>query len=274
MKKLLIAFVMLISVGSRPLFASQNNVYVQSWADKVSALGYNAPSQTLVNALNSFFDAIDDKMSSIEMIKIYSLNDASLQNASTLNFKNPNLYQSSLVNSPAYGVNGFKSNGTTSYLDGNILINRRSGIEADFYSAAYGVDDDGSVSSNAFMGAIVATSKYLLVRPYQSGGVLEGFGYTGSRTIPASGPKGMSGNVSDSGQSRLFRNSTVTALLAVTSPTLANSIYDCAWNNSGSPSGFRSESYVGLRIEGYEITSVQSEEIRVNFESFLTDIGL
>ncbi len=252
--------------------SNQNNPYVQAWLDRGAALGYALPPDIVINALNDFFDAIDSLMPLAEMVKFYALNNATLSQIATLNFVNPLLYQSVLINSPTYDARGFISNGTTSYINGNIATNRRANIQDDFSQMAYGMDIV-SVPSVALCGSQI-TGGFYLVRP---GGPVNAdiYPFNGASVISSANHKAMFGNYSiSSTQARSFRNNAQGAIINAAGLGNALTIFDCSWNNSGSPSNLNSVSHVGFRWEGFQLTNVQTEIIRIAFESYLAAIGL
>lgn len=251
--------------------AASNNAYVQAWYDKGQTEGYSLPDQSLLNALSFFFNSIDDKMSLIEMIKIYALNDASLGSIATLNFKDPLLYQSTLVNSPTYGIKGYISNGTTSYVNGQIATNRRV-IKGDFSSSVYGMDKV-AVTLKTLYGSNVSGG-FFIVRP---GGpfVANCYPFNGSTSITSVDANAMFSLYSVSPtESRVSRNSLQGSIVTQATAGVSQTIYDCCQADGATPKNFHNTCHVGLRIEGFQMTNVQLEEIRAAFEIYLTAIGL
>ncbi len=92
----------------------------QAILDEATALGYTLPSAGQQAKQNQLI--IDLKTAGVwdklDVFYVYA-NDSG-QNFSTLNWKNPNVFQGSLINSPTFTTNqGFAGNGTTSYISHN-----------------------------------------------------------------------------------------------------------------------------------------------------------
>lgn len=72
------------------LSGSSNNQYVQSWLLRLDALGLTRPDATRIAALNAMFNSIGSTiLTKIDILYIFSLNNASLQESSSINFINP-----------------------------------------------------------------------------------------------------------------------------------------------------------------------------------------
>ena len=92
----------------------------QAILDYATTQGYNLPSTFQQIIQNSLVLSLKSKgiWNKLDILYIFA-NDAG-SNFSTLNWKNPNLYQASLVDSPSFSSNeGFTGNGTSSYIDTN-----------------------------------------------------------------------------------------------------------------------------------------------------------
>lgn len=92
--------------------------YVTTYLSRLSALGYTAPSGTVLLAMDAFFTSIGSTAAAkFDILHFFALADAALQNAASVNIVRPTLSQCSYVNSPTYATDGVMGNGTTSYVD-------------------------------------------------------------------------------------------------------------------------------------------------------------
>lgn len=274
---------MVAAFGNGGGSSSSNNSYVQAALNRGTALGYTLPNAARITALNTFFDSINSLMSLAESIKIYALNNALLSNFSTLNYVDPTLYQSTLINSPTYGVNGFRSNGTDSYVNENIPINRRAGIEDNFSELASSNSAHTTDESNMYLfGATGRTGTSC--RTWMLG---KAFGTTGARmfnnqsaaivTTNHDGFYSMSSNGVTVLRPRHGKNgSYIDGTLDSLGPTgLTNyNMFTCAINTNGTPSGYHSQADVEFKWSGFELSDANIATISAAFQTYLTAIGL
>ena len=259
------SYFLLNSGGGAP-----NNSYVQGVLDVSS----DSPSQPKIDALNTFFNSINSLMGLAEMIKIYSLNDATLIDFQLYNFKNPSLNKSIPVSSPSYGTEGYESNGTTSYVNDNIKVNRRAGIESNFTSLCFvvGEVDMTGLSNKAIYGSQVDASQYVIAR-ITNATLASFWGYSTALTLALSGTSHLYGNVSTStNKSKGLLDSTYTAGMAPVAPSLSYDIFSCAWNYGGSPFQFNEQTPIGIRFEGYQLTPEQIEIFRLACVQYKNDV--
>jgi hypothetical protein len=94
--------------------------YVTAYIARLNALGYTVPDATRLTSIDAMFTTIGPTtMAKFDILYIFALNNASLQNAASLNIITPTLYQATYVNSPSYDQMGVMGNGTTSYVNTN-----------------------------------------------------------------------------------------------------------------------------------------------------------
>lgn len=87
---------------------------------QATALGYALPSGEQQTKQNTLLVALKNAgiWTKLDVFYVYANNGS--KEFATLNWKNPSLYQTTLVNSPTWASNvGFNSDGATSYLDTN-----------------------------------------------------------------------------------------------------------------------------------------------------------
>lgn len=87
---------------------------------QATALGYTLPSGVQQTKQNTLLVALKNAgiWTKLDVFYVYANNGS--KEFATLNWKNPSLYQTTLVNSPTWASNvGFNSDGATSYLDTN-----------------------------------------------------------------------------------------------------------------------------------------------------------
>lgn len=88
--------------------------------DKATALGYTLPSEAVRTKQNTLLAAMkaDGVWAKLDVFYVFAQDGGSA--FATLNWKNPNANQSTLVSSPTFVSNGgFTGNGTSSYIDTN-----------------------------------------------------------------------------------------------------------------------------------------------------------
>lgn len=88
--------------------------------DRATALGYTLPSADQQTKQNSFLVSLKTigVWNKLDVFYVFAQNGGSA--FATINWKNPNTNQATLVNSPAFVVNGgLQGNGTSSYIDTN-----------------------------------------------------------------------------------------------------------------------------------------------------------
>lgn len=251
-----------------------NNPYVQAWIDKGISEGGGTPSDTLISALNTLFDSIGDTiLAKGEMLKIYGLNDVSLQINSTINFIDPDLYRSVLVSSPTYSVKGFKSTGVGVYIDGGIKADRRALATDGFSSLCFMTETYDTITTESAFG--VKAGGYLLVRPYSGTGSPQGYPLSGASQI-GDNSYGLLGCYSTGLlKSRVYADGTVSPSdLTSTDPATSDNIYDLGWNQAGVHREPLLNNTLGFRWEGYQLTVAEMNIIRDSLVTFFFNISL
>lgn len=92
----------------------------QAILDKATALGYTLPSASVQAKQNTLLTSMkaDGVWAKLDVFYVFAQDGGSA--FATLNWKNPNANQSTLVSSPTFVSNGgFTGNGTSSYIDTN-----------------------------------------------------------------------------------------------------------------------------------------------------------
>jgi hypothetical protein len=128
----------------------------QAILDKGTALGYTLPSASVQAKQNTLLTSMkaDGVWAKLDVFYVFAQDGGSA--FATLNWKNPNANQSTLVSSPTFVSNGgFQGNGTSSYIDTNFnpltqgvnyILNNASRY---FFTHAIGTGRfDGVASSN------------------------------------------------------------------------------------------------------------------------------
>jgi hypothetical protein len=256
------------------------NAFVQAGLDQADVLSYTKPAGATLTALNTLFNSLDPYIMLAESIKIYGLNDASLQNFSTLNLFTPKYNQSLLISTPTYGVHGWKSAGAGKCIDENIRVNRRTGIESDFSSMCSSNSADVSANAFALFGVQATTGAvYVLVKPNNSAGTTLAGGYAsadiGAANTASDGFFSMSSNGSSNTRARLGINGSYTNSAQVfVAPTQTYTEYTCAWNFGGAVTAPHTTADIEFRWIGRRVTDAQEAVIRTAVNTFLTAIGL
>lgn len=95
------------------------NPDLQSVLGRAVALGYTLPSSEQIAKQSNLISSLQ-AAGIWRLLDVFYIMNAGSQEYSTLNFKNPNVNQITLLNSPAWANNGgFTGNGTNSYLNTN-----------------------------------------------------------------------------------------------------------------------------------------------------------
>lgn len=133
-----------------------------------SSLGYTLPSNAKLLVLDAFIKQLksDGILSLLDELKVYKYNDATLQNFSTLNIKNPSICQSAVVGvNMTYGVNGWLG-GTASALSTN-FIPSVNGVNYTLNNAGFGhyVYND-ALNANPSMGTLGSSGTGSVSRMY------------------------------------------------------------------------------------------------------------
>lgn len=251
-----------------------NNPFVQAWIDEAILNGFPIPNN--LTPYNDFMNAIDGI--TLEGILLSAQNDPLLSQISTISLINP-IDKATLVNSPLYNEYGFLSNGTTSYVRANVLINRRLSIENDFCYIFAIAENVPLVTSKGYGGARSSVGSYSIVRTASPN--INGFVYNGITTFSGAGTFkhfiAIKNDDSDNTKAKSISDGVSTVSVAVTPVTYAGSIHLCAWNDSNlgdTPLQLNNSAHMGLFIWAQNITDAQSEIIRTAWNQFLTDIGL
>ncbi len=105
---------------------------LQAWIDKLDSLGYTKPNATFLNALDVLLATSLETGTVLSRMKTGNIYGFGSIEAGTVNIKDPNSYQHTLVNSPTFlAGSGVKSNSTTSYINTKYKVNEYAGIETD-----------------------------------------------------------------------------------------------------------------------------------------------
>lgn len=256
---------------------SPNNSTVQTWLNRLTTLGYTHPPSGTITELNTLFDGLSPYLSKAEMIKVYGLNDAGVSQASTVNFVSPTANQTTLASSPVYSINGWKSAGSGSYLNENILINRRAGIEDDVSGLAYVIGTSTTQNAEAAFGSRATGSAFYVCRIFNTGSVANIFPMAGSAVnVAGTNSQGFYSISSvDTTNSIGGKDGTYSSNLAHVTPDQSENIYTCAWQGGGGSSvNNLTKAEVGFRWEGYQLTTTEINAIRTLVVSYFTNLGL
>lgn len=250
------------------LSGSSNNQYVQSWLLRLDALGLTRPDATRIAALNAMFNSIGNTiLTKIDILYIFSLNNASLQESSSINFINPSLNRASYVSSPNYATNGVAGNGTTSYVDTynpstngvNYILNSASRFMYIESSPTVGVIYDGA---NAI------ANRNILFSSTGSVGMRINSSNSLNATVATTGTGYKSINRSSSTDVQYYNDSTRSDRTQ-TSTSIENTTQSL--DKAGSSFG---NTRFGLYGMGGSLTEAENTTIRTNFATFRTAIGL
>lgn len=139
----------------------------QAILNRATALGYTLPSAAQQAIQNQYI--IDLKTAGIwaELDVYYVFANNGSQEFGTLNWKNPNTNQATLVNSPTFAINqGFTFNGSTSYIDTNFNPSTQ-GVKFTQNSASRGLYMRTPPSSGVYMDGMSVAGNRLR---YSTGG--------------------------------------------------------------------------------------------------------
>ena len=125
--------------------------------DKATALGYTLPSEAVKLKQNTLLASMkaDGVWAKLDVFYVFAV-DNNASAFATLNWKNPNANQSTLVSSPTFvNKGGFQGNGTSSYIDTNFnpltqgVQYNQNNASRYFFTHAIGTGRfDGTVASN------------------------------------------------------------------------------------------------------------------------------
>lgn len=121
----------------------------QAVLDKGTSLGASLPSSSRQSVENSALQIILDEPGLWDKVVLFLNYQTDGDSAfATINWKDPDSFQATLVNSPAFTASqGFRSNGTTSYIDHNFTL-----AEVNQESVCYfGKGLDNAQGSNSFL---------------------------------------------------------------------------------------------------------------------------
>jgi hypothetical protein len=141
-----IAFLESIGAGIIPLFDAD----YQAVLTYATAQGYTLPSSGQQTLQNDLVVALKDGgiWDDCDVIRI-AANDSGL-NFSTINWKTPNTYQATLINSPTFVTNsGIQGNGTSSYINENFAP--ANGINLQLNDASQFVWVNSAISVGGFL---------------------------------------------------------------------------------------------------------------------------
>lgn len=240
----------------------------QAVLDRATTLTYTKPDKTRNDAWDVFIKArkADGSLAIMDVLYNFQWNNASLQNFASLNHISPSANQASYVNSPTYGVKGIKGNASTSYVSiynpvaTGVKYLRDSASRGMYVSTAPGTGNalDGLVgSTNNRMVGINAVSQKIN-QGSSNLNVAVNFAGTGYRAI----------NRSD--------NTNVQAYTGVTKSlhTATSAALDNEAQVLGQNSGSFSDTEFGMYYMGGSLTETQHNNIRNDYLTFLTAIGL
>lgn len=153
---------------------------VSAWLAKGTTEGYTIPGSTVQNALGVFVTSLKADGLFTRMKTGYIMHAGSAQ-MGTLNLKDPDTYQTSLVNSPTFSEgNGMKSNGTTSYINQPFKSNEYAGIESDLTVIQYISESSttfGDLASHGFRTQELSPGRYFLITPLKTATTGQVFGF-------------------------------------------------------------------------------------------------
>ena len=122
----------------------------QAILDKATALGYTLPSDAVKLKQNTLLASLKASgvWAKLDVFYVFAV-DNNASAFATLNWKNPNANQSTLVSSPTFVNNGgFQGNGTSSYIDTN------------FNPATQGVQYTQNNASRYFFTHLISTGRF------------------------------------------------------------------------------------------------------------------
>lgn len=235
MKKLFILFLLCYSIFSNSLVATGQPISIgiqasnqkydvdyDAYIVKATSLGYTKPSVVIQRAQNQFVRDLKTAGLWARMKTGYFLHSGSVE-MGTINLKNPNTYQSTLVNSPSFSEgNGTKSNGTTSYINQPFKSQEYAGIQSDLTFVQYISESSTSASVIASHGFTVATATYMLLYPLQASAVLgRTYNFDGvSTTFSSTDHRGLYIHRNTGTTATIWKNGTkTTSALAAVTPT-------------------------------------------------------
>lgn len=251
----------------------------QAILDRATALGYSVPSagqqvkqnlliQTLITS-GIFADA--------DFIRV-TANDGSAQFA-TINWKNPNSNQATLINSPTFlANNGFQSNGSSSYVNENwspasgvnyalndasdfIWINNNlSGVPSAFLM---GVGDSGGTNASVFE-KNATTQIYPRINSSTSG-------FLDNAANPLIGLYGS--HRSTLTNCHYSKNGVVLLnYTAISTTRTANNSFTLCRNNNGTASNFLASGYYSFRLSGKNISGTKLTDLYNAINTYITSL--
>lgn len=120
---------------------------VTAWLAKVNESEYTAPDATFLSVLDALLATELETGTVFSRMKTGNIYGFGSIEAGTVNFKDPDVYQHTLVNAPTYlAANGVKSDGT-SYINTGYKINEYEGIETDLTVSIYVSESSTDVSA-------------------------------------------------------------------------------------------------------------------------------
>lgn len=250
--------------GSDPYDAA-----VQSVIDRATTLGYTIPDATKLTALSNFVAKrrTDGSLALMDLLKISALNDTGLMNFATLNYIDPTKYQSTRVNGITYGVRGFTPDGVSTNISDNYNP-ATNGVAFTQNSASFGV----YITVAATIGAGVfgynsnSTGIRILLQSSTQQRVNAGSNLLNSAVdMSGSGYRAVdridSGNVS---VYNLNKNDRTQTSAAIISDTIVGGKTNTAF----------SDAVVGLTYIASHLSETQHNNIKTDFGTYLTEIGL
>jgi hypothetical protein len=233
----------------------------QAVLDRATTLGYTLPSDPQKLIQNNLVLGLKSNgiWSKLDVFYVFA-NDGS-QQFGTLNWKNPNLYQNTLVNSPSFTTNqGFASNGSSSYINTNFRL-QTNGVNYQQNSASFGyyIFSGGSVDSTARLGVRTGFNNQ---HTYEFRNRFVDINTNSQTNIGTSTPDGFRlFNRSNSTTTNRYLNGTLNGTSSAVSSTPSDALfYILALSNNGTPILFSTSTEImSVVFIGGDLSSEQSD---------------
>lgn len=242
----------------------------QRLLDKATSNGYILPQSNVQSAWNEFVlkRKLDGSWDRIDILYCFAMNDPTLTNTATMNYKAPGAHQLTINNAMVYGAKGFKGDAVSANLGTDFIIQ---------YTGVNYLQDNASrglwittvhTSTNVFLDG-TGTANINTIRASST---------TGQRINQGSGNLNTAVDLSGLGYTAIDRpdNANVNCFkgltkFARTSASAALTNLNQVILRSGSTYG---DSEIGMYFMGASLTDTQHNNIRNDFQAYLTAIGL
>lgn len=240
---------------------------LQTWLNKLTALGYTHPNDTVLSAMDVFIEArrTDGSLSEIEFMGFWAFNDANLSNAAVVDVINPER-SAGLVNSPVYGVGGFKGDGVSAYINTNVNLSLSTKYLRDSAARIMYVRT-APLSGSRLDGVISSTSNRLLSLNINNHSINQGNNSLNA-AVDLTGTGYIAIDRSDSLNVAVYKG------LTKTDRTATSQARDNEFQTVFRSSANYSDAEISIYILSGHLTETQHNNIRNDFLTYLTAIGL